>query len=317
MKLFRVVALLLLATPAFAERWDMQSNFWVSLHHTLLDAAQNGKKTEESLPAAERTAWTNSVLAYRNRFGDRIPWENEELTRINDTLSSTGEMIKEGLHEDVAKALLQAAPIYRRLYWPLDDRSNKFWISTAEGLLRDAGEDLALAHGRAFGVVYPAKIRVDVTPYAGPLGAYTTEANGFIHTTISSRDPNFQSFAALEMLLHEGAHGVMNPATGAIGMQINALALEKRILVPRQLWHAILFYTSGELTKRALRERGVVDYVPYAYKKGMYDRAFTGLRQPLESFWQSYLDGQITREAAVQAIVETTGTPVPQRVPDR
>jgi len=48
MKVIRVVVLLLLGVPAYAERWDMQSNFWVSLHHTLLDAAQNGRKTDET-----------------------------------------------------------------------------------------------------------------------------------------------------------------------------------------------------------------------------------------------------------------------------
>ena len=269
MKLIRVVALLLLATPALAERWEMRSNFWVSLHHTLLDAGQNGKKTEETLPFAERKAWTDAVLFYRDRFFDKVPWENDELTRINDTLSSTGEMLKEGLQADVARALLQAAPIYRRNYWPADDRTNRFWISAAEGLLRDAGEELAAAHTRIYGVAYPAKIRVDVSPYAAALGVYTTDANGFIHTTISSRDPSYQGFAALEMLLHEGSHGVVSPTIGTIGPQINSLAIEKRLLVPRGLWHAILFYTSGELTKRVLRDRGVLDYTPYAYKRGM------------------------------------------------
>jgi len=156
-----------------------------------------------------------------------------------------------------------------------------------------------------------------VSPYAGVLGAYTTDANRFIHTTISSRDPSYQGFASLEMLLHEGSHGVVSPTTGAIGPQINALAIERRILVPRQLWHAILFYTSGELTKRVLRDRGVLDYTPYAYKRGMYDRGFTGLRPALETFWQSYLDGRMTREASIIAIVEETGTAVPQRAPDR
>ncbi len=317
MKVFRAVALLLMASPALADRWEMQSNFWVSLHHTLLDASQNGRKADESLLPADRSAWTNAMLAYRVRFADRVPWEDEELTRINDMLSSTGEMLQEGLPEEVARALLLAAPVYRRVYWPSDDRANRFWISTAHGLLRDAGEELAAAHAQVYAAPYPAHIRVDVSPYAGPNGAYTTDANGFVHTTISSRDSGYQGFAALEMLLHEASHAILSPTTGVIGPQINALATEKRLLVPRHLWHAILFYTSGELTKRALRERGVNDYVPYAYKKGMYDRPFFGLRQPLETFWQSYLDGRMAREAAVEAIVDSTGTPVPQRAPDR
>ena len=314
MRLLRVVLLLVAALPAFAAgRWEMQSNFWVSLHHTLLDAAQNGKKADESLQPNERTNWTNAILIYRLRFADRNPWENEELTRINDMLSATsGDMIHEGLPEDVAKALLLGAPIYRRAYWPADDRTNKFWIAAAEGLLQDAGEELVAEHAKVYGVGYPQKVRVDVAPFAGPLGAYTTDASGLVHTTISSRDPNYRGFASLEMLLHEPSHAILSPSTG-IGAQITTLGQEKRVLVPRNLWHAILFYTSGELTRRALRERGVMDYTPYAYQKGMFERGFTGLRQPLETYWQSYLDGRMSREAAIVALVDATATTPPNR----
>jgi hypothetical protein len=306
--------LLVVALPApAAHRWEMQSNFWVSLHHTLLDAAQNGKKADESLPPSDRTNWTNALLIYRIRFGDRVPWENEELTRINDMLSGmSGDMIEEGLPEEVARALLLAAPAYRRVYWPADEKSNQFWISAAEGLLRDAGEELAAEHARVYGVPYPQKIRVDVSPWAGQAGVYTTDANGFVHTTISSREPGYRGFASLEMLVHEPTHAILSPSTG-IGAQMTAIGTEKRLLVPRNLWHAILFYTSGELTRRALQARGITDYVPYAHSKGLYDRTFTGLKQPLETYWQFYLDGRMSRDAAIVALVENTGTVPPSR----
>ena len=70
------------------------------------------------------------------------------------------------------------------------------------------------------------------------------------------------------------------------------------------LWHALLFYTSGELARRSLERRGVRGYRPYIH--GMYERAFRGYKQPLETHWQAYLDGKISREAAIrQVLLET------------
>lgn len=63
------------------------------------------------------------------------------------------------------------------------------------------------------------------------------------------------------------------------------------------LWHAILLYTSGELTRRALDRHGIHDYRPIILQ--MYDRGFRGFRESLEKHWQAYLDGKESREAAI------------------
>jgi hypothetical protein len=310
------ILLLAASSAGAAERFEMQSNFWVSLHQTLLDIAANNREVDPTIAEADRSHWINAVTTYQRRFGDRSPVVDEELIRINDALSSATDLPPEGFAEEVTRALLQAAPVYRKHRWANDDRANRFWISAAEGLLRDAGEELVREHVRVYGVAFPARIRVDVAPAAGPFGAYTTEANGLIHTTISSRDPGYQSFAALEMLMHEASHAIVGPANGIIGPEINAYAIEKRLLAPRQLWHAILFYTSGELTRSALLARGV-EYTPYARKQNMYDRAFFGLKQSLETFWQSYLEGSIARPVAIQHIVDAVATPAPPRLEGR
>jgi hypothetical protein len=317
-RIARAVSILLLAASSAtaADRFEMQSNFWVNLHQSLLDIAQNTREIDPTIAESDRSAWINAVTIYQRRFGDRSPIVDEELVRINDALSSAGDLPPEGFAEEVTRALLQAAPVYRKHRWTDDDRANRFWIAAADGLLRDAGEELVREHARVYGVAYPARVRVDVAAAAGALGAYTTEQNGLIHTTISSRDPGYQGFAALEMLLHEGSHAVVGPANGIIGPEINAYAIEKRLLAPRQLWHAILFYTSGELTRRALLARGV-EYTPYARKQNMYDRTFFGLKQPLETFWQSYIEGAIARPAAIQYIVDAAATPAPPRLEGR
>jgi hypothetical protein len=70
------------------------------------------------------------------------------------------------------------------------------------------------------------------------------------------------------------------------------------------LWHAILFFTSGELTRRSLATRGVSDYKPVI--TNMYDGPFRGFKQPIETHWLAYLDGKVTREAAIkQILIET------------
>ncbi|HUP49667.1 MAG TPA: hypothetical protein VNA04_12850 [Thermoanaerobaculia bacterium] len=307
--------LLLHAAAAGAQRWELQSNFWVNLHQAMLDAAQNGRPIEASLTDSEKSLWNNAVHTYRVRFYDRSPIFDEELVRINDALSAAGDLPPEGFSEEVTRALLSAAFVYRKHRWALDNRTNLFWISVAEGMLRDAGEELAQEHARVYGVPFPARTRVDVSAAAGPLGAYTTTMNGFVHTTISSRDPSYQGYAALEMLLHESSHAIVGPAAGAIGPDIQSHARARGVLAPRELWHAILFYTSGELARRALRDRGINDYTPYMYRQGMFDRALGAMRQPLETFWQSCLEGRMDRQAALAAIVDATGSQMPARVP--
>ena len=310
-----VIIVALCAPAAAAQRWEMQSNYWVNLHQTMLDAALNGRPIDATLSDAERSTWNNAIHTYRVRFFDRSPMLDDELVRINDALSAATDLPPEGFAEEVTKALLAASQVYRKHRWAIDDKANRFWISVAEGMLRDTGEDLAREHSRVYGAPFPERVRVDVSPAAGPLGAYTTVANGLVHTTISSRDPAYQGYAALEMLLHEASHAIVGAAGGAIGPEIQASARAKGVLAPRQLWHAVLFYTSGELTRRALRERGITDYMPFMYRQNMFERAFRGLRDPIEAYWQSYLDGRMSRTAAIQALIDATGAQPPARLP--
>ncbi|MFN2384906.1 MAG: hypothetical protein ABR576_01210 [Thermoanaerobaculia bacterium] len=60
----------------------------------------------------------------------------------------------------------------------------------------------------------------------------------------------------------------------------------------------------GELTRRWLSSHGVRDYQSCIL--GMYERGFRGFRQALETHWQAYLDGKISREAAMREILTET-----------
>ncbi|HKB81377.1 MAG TPA: hypothetical protein VKH35_16835 [Thermoanaerobaculia bacterium] len=71
---------------------------------------------------------------------------------------------------------------------------------------------------------------------------------------MSRRDAGYQAFRALEMMLHESSHTVVDPNYGTVAAAIAAAAKTLDIPIPRNLWHAILFETSSELTRRALAE---------------------------------------------------------------
>ena len=144
--------------------------------------------------------------------------------------------------------------------------------------------------------------------YGGRFGAYTTIHRGFAHTTMSSRDPGYQGFKSLEMVLHESSHAVVGVTEGAIGPEIEAAAAALGVRPPRQLWHAVLFYTSGELTRRALEARAV-PYRTYAHDGGLYDGAFRGTLEAIETHWQAWLDGELSREEAIRRMVQGAGEP--------
>jgi hypothetical protein len=109
------------------------------------------------------------------------------------------------------------------------------------------------------------------------------------------------------MLMHEPSHAIVGSETGAIGSELARATKRTGIRPYANLWHAILFYTSGELTRRALLDRGVSDYRPAIL--GMYERGFREFRPALETHWQACLDGTIGREEAIGRILIETAPP--------
>jgi hypothetical protein len=292
-------------------RYRLQSNPWVNLHQRLVHEARFGTPPPAGLSGADLATWETTVEDYRAFLGDRNPIFDDGLIRLNAALSAAGAPDPSGrpgppdsIPGAASAALAAAMPLYRAVRWEQDDRANRFWIAVAEPMLASAAEELIAAHEKAYAVPFPTRILVDVSGFAWEYGAYTVGAGDSAHVVISSIDAGVQGFAALEMMLHEPSHAIVGDTSGAIGGDLTRAAGELNLRPPHNLWHAILFYTSGELTRRALDRRGVSGYRTYI--TGMYERGFRGFRQPLETHWQAWLDGRIPREAAIrQILIET------------
>jgi hypothetical protein len=312
--------------------FEFHSNFWINLHHFLYDlgrAARPGKpaadggaptrrasspaKVDAALSAEETQQWQESVQFYAGSLASQDLLFNSDMVAIKTRLvdmEGEPDLKKSGLRPDLVAALERAAPIYRGHWWPQHDRSNRAWVAAVAPLVEQLGGGLSRRLAEVYQASWPeGRIRVDVSYYANWAGAYTTLDP--LHTVISSSDPGYQGFAALEMLFHEASHAL----AGAVRDGIARECRTRNRPIPRDLWHAVIFYTTGEMVRRTLGaadgsqgqgtqgRKAAVGYTPYAYRQGLYERGWEGYVRVLERFWRQYLDGQVDFDRAIARMV--------------
>jgi hypothetical protein len=302
------------ATPAETTYpFEFHSGFWINLHHFLYEQALL-KKESKPLAApktpfspAQQQVWNAAIDYYTSAVikGDLL---TDRATVIaNDELGdeeNAPDLNKAKINPELRKTLESVAPIYRTEWWPVHDRNNRFWIAVATPMVQQFARTFIDQVSTAFRSKWPAGlIRVDVVEYADWAGAYTTIDPAFkVHTTLCSIESAYQSYAALEMLFHEASHSMVGPYNGPVAQAIAREARAKNKPIPGGLWHAIIFYTTGEITKRNLIEYGIKDYVPVGYR-GLYARAWPKFLRPLELYWQPYLDGKTDFDTAMVNLI--------------
>jgi hypothetical protein len=306
--------------------FELHSGFWINLHHTLyLQARQSrddrgvpsGTSAGTRRTASERAAWDAAVNYYQANYADKDLLFNNELIELKNQLGDfegcaelSGAKQKTcdaGLPPKLTKVLEGAAPVYRAHEWPEHDRANRKWIASVAPLVREKGVGLSERLAEIYQTRWPReKIRVDVTAYANLAGAYTTLDP--LRVTISSTDPRNQGSAALEVLFHEASHGIAEPVQQAIIRECR----QRDKVIPRDLWHALLFYTTGEVIKPVLSAQDYnaepedpqgIEYTPYAVRERLYQRGWEDYLKLLMRFWQPYLDGKATFDDAIAHMV--------------
>lgn len=291
-------------------RPEWHSSFLVNLHHWLLDLARRPKALERmawlQAPSAEQMARLEQAQAwYRQQFKGRDFTEDEMALQLLAQLSAAedGRSSVEGLGLDpaIAQQLRVAAPIYAQCLWPRHQQANAAWLAALEPLRQRHGAALQARIARALGRPFPGTPwRVDLVAQTGDFrGAYTPD--GPPRTVMPSERPDYQGHAALEMLFHEAAHlDVTSYVFERIPQLRQSLGLPER---RDGLWHALQFYTVGELTRQQLASDGI-DYVSYAERNDLYSGGPWDGRLPLlRQHWQPWLDGRVTMDEALTALV--------------
>jgi len=300
--------------PVFA----LYSNFWVNLHHVLYqqarlrtqrpivrsqDAAAKADPPELSLQPlseSERRDWNAAVDEYQAKLAPHDLLFDEDMVLMNNRLSEMGpEQGAEatGFLPGVVGALARAAPVYQAHWWKEDDRANRVWIDSVAPLVEEMGAQISRQLSTIYHVPWPkGAIHVDVSVYAGVFGGYTTLDP--LHITVSSRDQRNQGLASFEMLFHEASHGLADPVREAIDREF--IARSKPI--PRDLWHALLFYTTGEVVRSMLVSSGHDSYKPYAKENHLYERDWQTYQKALERDWQPYIENRSDFSTAIKRL---------------
>jgi len=333
--------------------FEFHSGFWVNLHHELYfeaklranktapaarssTSAQNKVRTmadaTTSLTPAENSAWEQAIQFYLQHFADKDLLFNNDLVLLKNQLSDfegcdelSGAHKKTcdaGLPADLTQALDAAAPVYRAHLWADQDRANRRWVTRVAPLVEEQGVGIAERLAEIYQAKWPKyKIRVDVAAHANWAGAYTTLDP--LRVTISSTDAANQGDEALEVLFHEASHGIAEPVQDAIVRECR----QHDKAIPRDLWHALIFYTTGEVVKPILTRNTAPatnapasapahpdrppasadreEYVPYAVKQGLYQRGWNDYLEVLTRFWQPYLDGKTSFDDAIAHMVSS------------
>jgi hypothetical protein len=301
--------------------FELHSGFWINLHHTLYGLARQSRDARGSLSnigatthrtASEQVAWDAAVAYYAANYEDKDLLFNTELILLKNQLGDfeqcdelSGAKVKTcdaGLPPKLTRILDAAAPVYRAHEWPEHDRANRKWIAGVSPLVRNKGVDLSQRLAEIYQTKWPKqRIRVDVSAFANYAGAYTTLDP--LRVTISSTDSRNQGNSALEVLFHEASNGIAEP----VQLAINRECRQRDKVIPRDLWHALVFYTTGEVIKPVVSsgsgDNGGDPYTPYAVREGLYQRGWDDYLKLLERFWQPYLDGKTTFDDAIAHIV--------------
>jgi hypothetical protein len=312
--------------------FQFRSGFWVNLVQFLYLQARIERglpvvATGQSRPAAwaaadlsglspaEREAWQHAVGYFGRHFADYAQPYDSFLVRVDDRLSQmngcaelTGKTDPDcdaGIDPTLGSILEQAAPVYRVHWWPEQRRADKQWMARATKLVQKYGGKPAEMLATEFNGSWPGSpIPIDVTLYAGPYGAYTTIDP--LHITISSVDPRNQGPLALEVVFRESSHAVAWPAERVI---IEECQRQTRA-IPRELWHALAFYTTARIFQRAFADgwfhaaAGAPALFAESQRSYVAARRWQHYDEMLRLYWQPYLDGHTDMESAISQLVD-------------
>jgi hypothetical protein len=302
------------AESAKTRYFTFRNGFWLNLHHTLFHEASLQTLTPEqhkqrgmipldvsALTPQERNTWEKAIAFYRSRYKDRGLLFDDELVNLGNALSRRANdpslQQTPAIPDEVRAVLKEAAPVYRKHWWPRHQRSNQLWIERMRPRVTQFSPKVIPQLEKIMKSEWPAADRVDVSYFVVALGnAYTTTDPG--HTTIASSRETNSGDSGLEIVFHEGAHLLTRPLQRSLSQDCQAQHADCG-----DLWHAIQFFTVGEVVKQELAQAGTSGYEPYALKFGLYRRGRWSSFLPLiRKEWQPYMEGRMNFEEAIKAL---------------
>lgn len=306
-------------TPHFA----FYSDFDANLNDAMIAAGLARKKgkaelfhgsTEEAvcfdkLTAPVKAAW-ESALSYYAEIVSPADWTDPRQHLIRVQIAGFDEELKDPADRQyvdlVTSFRAAAAPAYAACRWSAQNEKNRRWIQALKPRLAKDEERIAarleeLYRKKWDGLPIPVDVVATVS-WSGANSILRYPAGG--HLLIST---DYEGPAALEVVFHEASHLLMD-GKDPVRAALEQAAAEAGVRLPGDLWHVVLFYTTGEAVRKILADGGEQDYKPMLY--GIFDRgAWVEYRKPLETAWQPYLEGKRPLEKSCAALIQAIKPP--------
>jgi hypothetical protein len=292
--------------PAHQVRFEFHSAFLMNLHAFLLDASTrkreiSGYNWVASPTPAEAKTLKRAIVFYQSNYAQRNLLDDPTMSDIKKALSvNDSRQDPNGLNLPPALTAIlgSASSIYLRCLWPAQNRSNREWIRQVKLLNAQYGAEVQADIEHFMNHRFQTTpIRVDIVVATGSRnGGYTDT-----QTILPSGRTDYQGLQALEMLYHEATHiDVADTVTEEIDAELTA-----KHRSADSLWHAVQFYTVGEVVKDVYRRKRNIDYQTYADLNGVYTRgSWPTYRAALEAEWRPYLQGHATMQQAITGMVD-------------
>jgi hypothetical protein len=298
-------------TPHFALHSDLE----VNVHDALLAAgtARRAGQPErfggesdvacfDALPVEQRVAWNHAVDYYAEVIAPGTAFDRSQILPRLALLWQSEDWASgdERTFIAIARSFRSAAsPAYERCRWPAQDARNRRWIDMLRPALERHEDAVSRRLVELYGMDWAAlPIPVDIVETVSWAGGDSISANpppG--HVWISSTLDAYQTpSAALEVVFHEASHlltGNRSPLRAALA----AASVGAAQPPPGELWHAVLFYTTGEAIRRQLAGQ---DHVPLIYALDI----FRNVRDPIAAAFAPYLDGERSLTESAAALVQ-------------
>jgi len=309
----------ILTTPHFA----MYSDFDTNLNDALVTAglARHDKKPElfhsgadaacfDKLPPSERAAW-DSAVDYFAHIVSPTGWDAHEQLMLRWQLVGFDAEWRaiDGAAEfvEIARGFRAVAtPAYRACRWTAQNESNRRWIEDLKPRLAADEQRVAARIEQLYQKKWTSlPILVDVVETVNWSGANTTWSNAGQGDILISNVPDGAS--GFETLFHESSHILMDRGD-PVRQALESAAKAVDFHLPNDLWHVVLFYTTGEAVRPILDERGPAGYTPMLY--GIFGRGtWTDYRQALENGWRPYIDGKQSLSQAAAGLIAALRKP--------
>lgn len=304
-------------TPHFA----FYSDFATNLNDALIasGAARQQERSElfhsgpekdcfDGLPVAERAAWDRAVDYYAEIISPSGAFAREQgLLRRRSIGLPDPESAEDRRFIKIAGGFRAAAmPAYEACRWATQNAQNRRWIEELTALLAIHEKTIASTLAELYDKPWRGlPIPVDVVETVDWAGGNTVSLRPGGHTLITSSAPGYQGHGALEMVFHEASHLLMtqnDPVWRALDEAAEALGQP----TPEDLWHVVLFYTTGETVRRVLDEAGESGYTPVVYEIFERSRSWGRYQDAIERIWPAYLDGKRTLSETAADLIQAT-----------